>query len=307
MSAEFQKITPCLWFDHEAEGAARFYAGLFGNSKIGAMARYGNEFQEITGKPPGSVMTVEFDLAGFRFIALNGGPQFRFTPAISFFVICESESEVDELWKEMTTGGVVLMELDTYDWSDKYGWVQDRFGLSWQLSLGRISDVGQPITPSLLFADDQSGRAEEAVHFYTSVFPNSNIDGFLYYSAGEGQPEGTVKHSQFGLNREKFMAMDGGTGHGFGFNEAISFQIACETQTEIDYYWSKLTAEGGRESQCGWLADRFGVSWQVVPVVLAKMLNTGDSASAKRVTRAFMQMTKFNVAALERAYAGDGP
>jgi predicted 3-demethylubiquinone-9 3-methyltransferase (glyoxalase superfamily) len=102
------------------------------------------------------------------------------------------------------------------------------------------------------------------------------------------------------------MAVDGGTGNGFEFNEAISFQIACETQDEIDYYWSKLTADGGRESQCGWLADRFGVCWQVVPVVLAKMLKTGDPASSKRVTRAFMQMTKFNVAALQRAYTGDG-
>jgi predicted 3-demethylubiquinone-9 3-methyltransferase (glyoxalase superfamily) len=186
--------------------------------------RYTEERQEITGKPPGSVMTIEFQLAGYKFIGLNG-PQFTFTPAISFFVICETETEVDALWETLSKDGGVLMELGKYDWSEKYGWVKDRYGLTWQLAAGRIDDVGQKITPCLLFVGKQHGRAEEAIDLYTEVFPDSKVDGILHYSAGEGQPEGTVKHAQFSLNNEKFMAMDSALAHSFDFNEAYRFRL----------------------------------------------------------------------------------
>ncbi len=158
------KITPCLWFDNEAEEAARFYVSVFKNSRVGRVSRYGKEGFEIHGRPAGSVMTIEFELDGVRFTALNGGPVFKFT-------------------------------------------------------------------------------------------------------------------------------------------EAISLQIYCDSQEEIDYFWSKLS-EGGEEGPCGWLKDKYGLSWQVVPRILPDMLADENSDKAQRVTKAFLQMKKFDIAELERAYEG---
>ena len=164
MAISAQKITPCLWFDTEAEEAANFYVSIFKDSKIGSVNRYCKAGNEVHGKPAGSVMAVEFEIEGQKFVALNGGPQFK-------------------------------------------------------------------------------------------------------------------------------------------FDEAISFQIHCKTQEEIDYYWSRLT-EGGKEVACGWLKDKFGLSWQVVPTPLFEMLSSGDAAKTERVTAAFMQMKKFDIAKLQRAFEG---
>ena len=160
-----QKISPFLWFDSQAEQAAKFYVGVFENSKLGRVTRYDDEAAEKTGQPKGSVMTVEFQLDGADFVALNGGPMFKFT-------------------------------------------------------------------------------------------------------------------------------------------EAISFSVNCETQDEIDYFWEKLSAAGGSTGPCGWLKDKFGLSWQVSPVVLGDMLSDPDIANAERVMKAMMEMDKIDIAALEKAYAG---
>lgn len=302
-----QKIIPHLWFDEQAEEAARFYTSLFKNSATGRITRYGKEGQEIHGRPEGSVMTVDFELNGYKMIALNGGPHFSFTPAISFFVVCETEAEVDKLWKELSKGGAELMPLDQYEWSEKYGWVQDRFGLTWQVSLGKLDEVhGQKITPSLMYVSE-TGRAEEAVNLYTSLFEDSNITGILRYGKGEDQPEGSVMHARFRLNSgEVFMAMDSSPKHAdFTFNEAVSLLIQCESQEEVDHFWNAFTADGGKESMCGWLKDRFGVSWQVSPVALHKMLLDPDKEKVARVTHAFLRMKKFDIQQLQKAYEGD--
>lgn len=165
MALKAQKIVPCLWFDKEAEAAAKFYVEVFKNSRISSTTRYGKEGHEIHGREAGSVMTVEFELEGQKFLGLNGGPQFK-------------------------------------------------------------------------------------------------------------------------------------------FSEAISFQVFCETQAEIDYFWNKLTAGGGQESHCGWLKDKFGLSWQVVPTTLIEMLKGADAEKAQRVTKAFLQMKKFDIEALKKAYNG---
>jgi len=167
MALKAQKIAPCLWFDKEAEAAANLYVSIFKNSRILSTTRYGKEGFEIHGREAGSVMTVEFELEGQRFVGLNGGAQFK-------------------------------------------------------------------------------------------------------------------------------------------FSEAISFQIFCETQAEVDHFWGKLTADGGKESQCGWLKDKFGLSWQVVPTALIEMLKGSDAEKSQRVTQAFLQMKKFDLAALKKAYAGSG-
>lgn len=298
-----QRITNCLWFDDHAEEAAKFYTSVFPNSKVGDITRYGKEGYEIHKRPEGSVMTVEFILNGMEFMGLNGGPIFKFNPSISFFVVCETVKETDEIWSKLSAGGFILMSLGKYDWSERYGWVQDRYGLSWQISLGKLQDVGQFITPSLLFANKQHGRAEEAINFYTSIFKNSGVTGILKYGKGENEPEGTVKHAQFTLEGQVFMIMDSALPHQFQFNEAISLDVHCETQEEIDYYWNKLT-EGGTEGPCGWLKDKFGVSWQVEPVQLAQMLKDADKTKTERVTKAFMKMKKFDIKELEKAFNG---
>jgi predicted 3-demethylubiquinone-9 3-methyltransferase (glyoxalase superfamily) len=285
-----KKITPFLWFDNQAEEAANFYTSVFKNSKIANVMRNGE-----------AVMVVDFSLDGQKFNALNGGPHFKINPSISFYVVCETAAETDSVWQKLAEGGKALMPLDKYAWSEKYGWVQDRFGLSWQISLGKLSDVGnQKFTPSLLFSGPQRGKAEEAVRFYTSLFGGSSITGILHYEADEEGPKGMVKHAQFVINNQTFMAMDHGMNESFTFNEAVSFVVNCDTQEEVDYFWEKLTADGGEESMCSWLKDKFGVSWQIVPEALPRLLSDPDPAVAQTAMSAMMQMRKIVIADLQK-------
>jgi predicted 3-demethylubiquinone-9 3-methyltransferase (glyoxalase superfamily) len=292
-----QKIISCLWFDNQAEEAANFYKSVFANTKIGRTARYDKASAQASGQPEGSVLTTEFEIEGYKFLGLNGGPIFKINPSISFFVVLEDEKEVDNLWNKLVDGGSVMMDLQKYDWSEKYGWVQDKFGVSWQVSLGKKKDVGgKTISSSLLFVGDKFGKAKEAVNFYTSVFKESKIEGIMENS------DGTVMHAQFYLFGETFMAMDSGKDHQFNFNEAISFIVNCKDQKEVDYYWNKLTSDGGAESVCGWLKDKIGVSWQIVPEALPRLLNDPDKEKAGKVMQAMIKMKKIEIAGLEKAY-----
>jgi predicted 3-demethylubiquinone-9 3-methyltransferase (glyoxalase superfamily) len=188
------------------------------------------------------------------------------------------------------------MDLNAYPWSERYGWCGDRFGVTWQIYKGKMSDVNQKVVPLFLFANEQYGRAEEAIEFYLKLFPNSRSEGILHYGEEEEQTKGKVMHSQFRLNNKVFMAMDGPGTHDFQFNEGLSFVISCENQEEIDYYWNGLIADGGAESMCGWCKDRFGVSWQVIPAVLPKLMSNPEKRDA--VMQAFLKMKKFDLNAL---------
>lgn len=198
-------IYPCLWFDGKAREAAEFYCTVFNNSAITADTQ----------------LVVTFKSAGQKFMCLNGGPEFTFNPSVSFYVLYETEDEIDKVWKSLLEGGSVLMPLDKYAWSTKYGWVQDRFGISWQLSLGKMEDVGQKFTPFLMFTGKQNGKAEQAIQFYTSVFAGSDIIGIQRYTKDQNEVEGNVTHAQFRLGRQVFMAMDSSFQHQFSFNEAF--------------------------------------------------------------------------------------
>ncbi len=192
-----------------------------------------------------------------------------------------------------------------YPFSERYGWVQDKYGLSWQIMFVRDREVKQKITPTLMFVGKQCGKAEEAVNLYTTVFHNSAIDHTMRYGKGEeADKEGTVRHAGFTLEGQQFAAMDSAREHNFTFNEAISLMIECRTQKEIDHYWGKLTADGGQEGVCGWLKDKFGVSWQVAPTVLSEMLQDPDKERVERVTNAFLKMKKFDIGELKKAYKG---
>jgi len=157
--------------------------------------------------------------------------------------------------------------------------------------------TGQKITPFLWFDD----KAEEAVKLYTSIFKNSEIGSIARYGEGGPGPAGTVMVVTFTLDGQEFMALNGGPE--FKFTEAISLLVNCETQEEVDKFWDKLS-EGGEEEQCGWLKDRYGVSWQIVPTVLGEMLQDKDPEKAKRVMEAMLQMRKIDIGALKRAYEG---
>ena len=155
----------------------------------------------------------------------------------------------------------------------------------------------QKITPFLWF----DNQAEEAMRFYTSVFKNSKAGKITYYGDGAPMPKGTVMTASFELEGTEFTALNGGPI--FKFTEAVSFWIACKNQEEVDYYWEKLIAGGGEPSQCGWLKDKFGLSWQVVPTVLIELLNDRDRAKANRVMQAMLTMKKIDIKKLQEAAA----
>lgn len=276
-------IYPCLWFDGQAKAATELYSDAFGDVKI------------LDENP----VVVTFKLHGHKFVGVNGGPEFRPNPSISFYVECSSKDKADRTWKTLLKGGSVLMELGRYPWSEWYGWLQDGFGVNWQISYSTAGNVGQKVTPALMFTNDQFGRAEEAIRFYTSVFDDSSVQGILKYTAEDQDVEGKVKHAQFRLGNHLFMAMDSSMDHKFGFDEGVSLMIECDNQEQIDYFWDRLTGDGGQESMCGWLKDKFGVSWQVYPSILPKLM--ADPARAERVTNAFMKMKKFDLERLVSA------
>ena len=297
-----QKIIPHLWFDTQALEAAEFYTAIFPNSEI-------THDSVLKDTPSGDAQMVSFNLDGFSFMAISAGPVFKIDPSASFMLNFDPSKDdtaaehLNELWENLADGGEVLMPLQEYPFSKRYGWIQDKFGVSWQLILTNPEGEERPfIIPSLLFVDKSAGKAEEAVNFYRSVFKNSRLGQLQHYGPNqEPNKEGTVMFSDFKLEDTWFVAMDGAMEHGFQFNEAVSFMINSEDQAEIDYLWEKLSAVPEAE-QCGWLKDKFGLSWQVVPAEMQKMMGEGSEEQITRVTEAFLQMKKFDLAALKQAY-----
>jgi predicted 3-demethylubiquinone-9 3-methyltransferase (glyoxalase superfamily) len=297
-----KRVTPCLWFNDQAQEAVDFYTAIFNEGRVHHTSFYTDAGKEIHGHKAGDVLTVEFEVEGQSFTALNGGPQFTITPAISFIVGRRSIQEIDTLWADLSEGGTVLMPLDTYPFSERYGWVNDKFGVSWQLIYASDMTTTSGILPSLMFTGSNAGKAEEAMQFYTSTFPDSHIGDSMRYSADQAPDvEGTIAHGEFTIFDQSFTAMDSARQHDFGFSEAVSLMVTCETQAEIDEYWDALSAVPEAEA-CGWLKDKYGVSWQIVPTIMNDMLTNGTPEQLERVMAAYMPMKKFDIAELERAY-----
>jgi predicted 3-demethylubiquinone-9 3-methyltransferase (glyoxalase superfamily) len=300
-----QPITPHLWFDKEAVEAAEFYCSVFPNSQI-------KNKVTLHDTPSGDSDCVYFELWGQPFMAISAGPYFKPNPSISFIVHYHPSQDeraaerLDEAWNRLADGGTPLMPLDKYPFSERYGWIQDKFGYSWQLMLTNPDMEARPaIVPSLMFVGDNCGKAEEAREFYLSVFRNSKPGVIARYGPGqEPNKEGTVMYTDFMLENTWFAAMDSALEHRFNFNEAISLLVPCETQDQIDDYWAKLSAVPEAE-QCGWLKDKYGVSWQIVPAALDEMLIRGTPEQRDRVTKAFLKMKKFDLAELQRAFQGE--
>jgi predicted 3-demethylubiquinone-9 3-methyltransferase (glyoxalase superfamily) len=291
------KIAPHLWFEKEAVEAAEFYVSTFSDSRI-------TNLTTLYDTPSGDCDVVSFDLFGQPYMAISAGPLFKFNPSVSFLVSCDTKQEVDGLWSKLSERGTALMQLDSYPFSELYGWTEDKYGLSWQIMYAGEQEIGPRITPTLMFVGKVCGKAEEATKFYASVFRNSETGPILRYGKDEEpDEEGTIKHAAFTLEGQRFAAMDSARGHDFAFNEAVSLIVKCDTQADIDHYWHSLSAVPEAE-QCGWLKDRYGLSWQIVPSSMEEMMRNGSKEQIARVTEAFLKMKKFHIAELERAYEG---
>jgi predicted 3-demethylubiquinone-9 3-methyltransferase (glyoxalase superfamily) len=241
-----QTIAPCLWLDDQAEAAAQFYTRVIPGSRVTGTSRYPERGDNPSGKPPGSILTVDFELAGQHFTALNGGPLFTINPTVSFFIECGDAAETRRIFTVLAEEGEALMPLDRYPWSPLYGWVADQYGVSWQVMTGRSPSAAATIFPCLMFAGPQHGQAEAAMQAYTRIFPNSRVDAVARYEPGEG-PEGTVKHGRFTLAGQPLVAMDSHVAHDVTFNEGVSFQVMCKDQAEIESVLERPVRRGPAE------------------------------------------------------------
>jgi predicted 3-demethylubiquinone-9 3-methyltransferase (glyoxalase superfamily) len=308
-----KKITPHLWFDKEAKEAAELYTSLFPNSKI-------NHVQTIKNTPSGDCDIVAFQIADQPFMAINAGPVFKINPSISFILnfdpskMPDAEGKLRTIWNKLTEGGKVLMELSGYPFSKLYGWIEDKYGVSWQLMLTNPDGEERPfVIPAMMFTGDMTGKAEEAIDFYIETFKKSPLPQAetprrgitARYPAGmEPDKESTIMFADFNILNTWMAAMDSGRMHDFKFNEAVSLLVPCDTQEEIDYLWKEMSADPESE-QCGWLKDKYGVSWQIWPTALAEMMETGTPEQIDRLTQAFLQMKKYDIAKLREAFEGN--
>jgi predicted 3-demethylubiquinone-9 3-methyltransferase (glyoxalase superfamily) len=295
-----QAIIPNLWFNGNIQEALDFYTSTFANSSVGRVDYYTDAGKEIHGHEEGDILSANFTIEDMKFTIINGGDIFSPNPSISFTVNCLTNEELDQIWINLSQSGEVLMPLDTYPFSDYFGWLNDKFGVSWQLIVR--PQYTQKVVPALMYTGDKSGSAEEAINFYTSVFPDSHIGTISRYPAGmDPEQEGTVNHAEFSILNYSFTAMDSAQAHKFTFSEGVSLMVTVDTQDEIDNYWNKLSAVPDAEA-CGWLKDKYGVSWQIVPSIMNDMQKNGTPEQLSRVTSAYMQMKKFDIATLQAAY-----
>jgi len=291
-----QSIIPCIWFEGDVEAIAEWYVSKFPDSFVDYTTK-------LTDTPSGETTVVTVSLAGQFFQLLGAGPLKERNPSISYMVAFPTSEEVETLWNELVEGAEVLMPLDTYDFSERYGWLKDKHGVSWQIMHSGGMDI-QTVTPCFLFVGDVFGRAEAAMNDWISTFPDSYVleDHMIRYEATDGpELEGRLNYARFVLSGREFVTMDSAENHQFAFNEMQSLIAFCETQAEIDDYWAKLSAVPEAE-QCGWLQDRYGVSWQIVPWEMEEMLTTGTKEQLARVTEAFLPMKKIDVKALRNVY-----
>lgn len=273
-----QKVIPNLWFNGNADEAVNFYMSTFPDIRIVTSSYYPKSRKEGLAdfqlNMAGKVLTIDFEVMGFHFVAINAGPEFTPNPSISFFINLDSKKDIDKLWGKLVAGGSELMALAKYPFSEYYGWVKDKYNVSWQLILNNSNDEKRPkIIPSLLFTQGKNGHAEEAIKFYTTIFNNSKIIQLVRHTNDDHMAKaGTLALGECVLGDTWIDVMDGGQGHNFNFNEGVSLLINCKDQNEIDYYWEKLSANGGEESVCGWLKDKYGVSWQIAPSDMEELM-----------------------------------
>jgi len=293
-----QRIVPCLWFDHKAVEAVNYYTSVFPDGRVTDTQYYPSQgLLDFQQEFAGSELSIEFEIAGFRMMAINAGPEFQVNPSVSFMVNFDPHDGkaveyLDALWAALTDGGQELMPLGEYSFSRRYGWVQDRYGVSWQLLLTAADAEPQPlVVPCLMFANIVQNRAGEALEYYQSVFPEARVGTVVRYleQTGPAVP-GAVTFATIDLLGQRIAVMDAGAEQEFTFNSGVSLIVECADQAEINRYWAALS-EVPEAEQCGWCVDRFGLSWQIVPVDLEKLMQTPGSFEK------LMQMKKIDIAA----------
>lgn len=290
-------LTPCFWCNGTLTEQARAYAALFPDARI-------NGLPAADWQPRDGLIFVVLDLDGSPVALLDGGPAFAPTPALSLFVLRDTADAVRALWAALSDDGQILMPLGEYPWSPLYGWVRDRWGVTWQVAQGPLADTGQAVTPYLTFAGPAAGRARAALDLYMRAFPGASLDGIMDHDGSGPDAAGTVMHAQLRLAGGALMLGDSAHGHDWGFGTGVSLMAECETQAEIDRLWDLLIADGGAPSRCGWLTDPHGLSWQVLPAWLGRTMASADADTAARIMAAFMPMSKLDLATLQAAARG---
>lgn len=248
-------VFPCIWMKEGAKEAMNFYVNIFDNSAIS----YLNDIV-CYGK-----------LEGSSIMYLNSNPDYNPNTSISIMILSNEKEKITRYYNKLKEDGEELMPLGKYEWSEWYVWIKDKYGLHWQLYTGDGSmEITHPFAPTIMYGEKQQGKCKEAIDLFSKVFPDFKSDGVMEYP--EGPMKGQVMHSQFWLNKNIMMAMDSGVEQVQSFNETISLVIECKDQKSIDHYWESLIENGGESSKCGWLKDKFGMSWQVAPYNVDELL-----------------------------------
>lgn len=293
-----QKIIPSLWCSVDPEEMVSTYERAFGDVKRNAVTHYPTEgllpFQvDMAGK----ILTIEFQIFGYTFILVNGGPAFTPNPSVSFMVrfsdeyFLDPEESLRSAWDALMDGGKALMPLGTEDLGSLFGWVEDKHGISWQLMLeddpeNELAAERARVHPALLFGEPVFGKASAARDRYMEVFEHSKVG-----ITATNPEDNSLSFGDAKLTDDWFAFQDAASAP-FAFNEAVSFVINCTDQEEIDYFWEALSRVPEAE-QCGWCKDEFGVSWQVTP------LDMENLTSSPKAYEAMMQMKKIDLNVLK--------
>lgn len=281
-----QTIIPHLWYDTEAKEAVAFYVELFGG-KI-------DWTYTITDTPSGDSDLIQFQLGDMTLAAISAGPYFKLNESMSLMVNVASKDEVTRLYQALSEGGRVLMPLGEYPFSPYYVWLEDRFGLSWQLSYTPDLDKPYQFDICLLFSQEQVGLAQPMLDYYKDKLPQASVGQLSYYGEGEAAVEtAKLNYAELLVAGQKMIVMDHGYGGEASFNEAFSLMVYVDSQDELNFYYDLLSAVPEAE-MCGWVKDQFGISWQIVPRMLMEAYDTASPETVKAVNDAVLQMRRLD-------------
>ena len=273
-----QRIVPNVWCQGNATSVGEFYAAVLPQASAQVSMSYPMDdlpdFQrDLAGQP----LVIDVNVSGYQIRLINAGHEFRPTPALSLIVNMdpllfdggeeEARTRIHSMWAAFAEGGEVRMELGEYPHSKLYGWVEDRFGVNWQLMLSAPAGEPRPLISVQFLFTGARAQAQQAMELYTGLLPDSGA-GRVVPHAGNTD---AIMFAEFKLAGQRFSAMDGGTDHHFTFTPGLSLEIACADQDEIDFLWEALSSVPEAE-QCGWLMDSFGVSWQIVPGNMGQLM-----------------------------------
>ncbi|HEM6371851.1 TPA: VOC family protein [Streptococcus suis] len=282
-----QTIIPHLWYDTEAKEAAEFYVDLFGG-KI-------DWTYTITDTPSGDSDLVQFQLGDMTLAAISAGPYFKLNESMSLMVSVADKADVTRLYEALSDGGRVLMPLGEYPFSPYYVWLEDRFGLSWQLSYEPDLDKPYQFDICLLFSQDQVGLAQPMLDYYKDKLPQARLGHLSYYGEGEAAK---LNYAELLVGGQKLIVMDHGYGGEASFNEAFSLMVYVDSQEEAESWYEKVSAVPEAEI-CGWAKDQFGISWQIVPRILMEAYDTASPEKVKAVNAAVMTMKRLDIAKIQ--------